>query len=191
MAPLELYRERRIPESFPGTGTIEFMQVVLAGEHKFLLLELDTDLVANIAKQAGFEYRLEDNRRSLCLDLLAAERQAPLLLFDAADPANLGWFSRCQFYVDGKSGAVLQTPISLANQKDRSGHTLPHAIRLQIAKELPASFRLPGKQAVNEQMVYHVLTHLLNALMNTGVGVCGGSIVKPLAGRTETIGVRN
>jgi hypothetical protein len=167
------------------------MQVLSAGDHKFLLLELDSDLVATIARQAGFEYRIEENPRSLCLDLLATERQAPLLLFDAADPGNLGWFSRCQFYVDGKSGSVLQTPISLANQKDRSGHMLPHSIKLKIAKELPVSFRLPGKQPVNEQMVYHVLTHFLNALLNTGVGVCGGTVVKPLAGRTEAIGVRN
>ena len=167
------------------------MQVLQAGDHKFLLLELDPDFVANIAQQAGFEYKIEDTRRSLCLDLLAAGRQAPLLLFDAADPGNLGWFSRCQFYVDGKSGAVLQTPIFLANQKDRSGHTLPYSVRLQITKELPASFRLPGKQAVNEQLVYAVLYNLLNALLNTGVGVCGGCTVRPLAGRTETIGARN
>ena len=53
----------------------------MAGEHKFLLLELDADFIANIAKQAGFEYRIEDSRRSLCLDLLASGRQAPLLLF--------------------------------------------------------------------------------------------------------------
>src|SRR5215469_12885584 len=155
------------------------MQVLSAGDHKFILLELDPDLVGTIAKQAGFEYRLEENSRALCLDLLASGRQAPLLLFDAADPGNLGWFSRCQFYVDGKSGVVLQTPMAVANQRDRSGHTLPHSIRLQ------------GKQPVNEQMVYQVLIHLLNALMNTGVGVCGGSVVRPLAGRTETIGTRN
>jgi len=167
------------------------MQVLQAGEHKFLLLELDPDFVGGIAKQAGFEYRIEDSSRSLCIDLIAAERHAPLLLFDAADPGNLGWFSRCQFYVDGKNGAVLQTPISVANQRDRSGHTLPHAIRLQIVKELPATFRLPGKQPVSEQTVYAVLYNLLNALLHTGVGVCGGSIVKPLAGRTESIGARN
>lgn len=167
------------------------MQVVLAGNHKFLLLELDPDFVANIARQNGFEFKIADNSRSLCLDLLASGRQAPLLLFDAADPGNLGWFSRCQFYVDGQSGSVLQTNISVANQKDRSGHTLPHSIRLQIAKELPASFRLPGKQPVNEQMVYSVLHNLLNALLNTGVGVCGGPGVKPLAGRTERLGARN
>src|ERR1700682_2515324 len=130
------------------------MQVVVAGEHKFLLLELDADFVANIAKQAGFEYRIEDSRRFLCLAVRAAGRQAPLLLFDAADPGNLGWFSRCQFYVDGKTGSVLQTPITLANQRDRSGRMLPDSVRLQIAKELPASFRLPGKQAVSEQMIY-------------------------------------
>lgn len=167
------------------------MQVLRGGEHKFLMLELDPEFVANIAKQAGFEYKIENATRTMSIDLLAADRQAPLLLFDAADPGNLGWFSRCQFYVDGRNGAVLQTPISVANQKDRSGRTLPHALRVQITKELPATFRLPGKQAVTEQMVYAVLYNLLNALMNTGVGVCGGSVVKPLAGRTESIGVRN
>jgi hypothetical protein len=62
---------------------------------------------------------------------------------------------------------------------------------LQIAKELPESFRLPGKQPVNEQLVYAVFHNLLNALLNIGVGVCGGSAVKPLAGRTEAIGARN
>src|SRR5689334_4791849 len=167
------------------------MQIVLAGDHKFMLLELDADYIADIAKQAGFDYRMEDGARTLSLDLNAIGRQAPLLLFDAADPGNLGWFSRCQFYVDGKTGFVLQTPISVANQRDQSGHTLPHSIRLQIAKELPESFRLPGKQPVNEQLVYAVFHNLLNALLNVGVGVCGGDAVKPLAGRTEAIGARN
>lgn len=50
---------------------------------------------------------------------------------------------------------------------------------------------MPGRQAVSEQVVYQVLYNLLNALLNTGVGVCGGPTVKPLAGRTETIGPRN
>lgn len=167
------------------------MQVIQAGEHKLLLLELDPDFVGSIAKQAGFDYKIDDGARSLCLELQAVGRQAPLLLFDAADPGNLGWFSRCQFYVDGKSGAVLQTPIWLANQKDRSGRTLPDSVRLRIAKELPASFRLPGKQPVNERMVYAVLYNLLQALLSSGVGVCGGPIVRPLAGRTESIGARN
>ncbi len=167
------------------------MQVLQAGSHKLLLLELDTEFVSNIAKQAGFEFKLEDTARTMILDLTAVDRQAPLLLFDAADPGNLGWFSRCQFYVDGSTGGVLQTPISVANQRDRGGRPLPHAVRLQIAKELPASFRLPGKQPVTEQLVYMVLYNLLNALLNTGVGVCGGAVVKPLAGRTETHGSRN
>jgi hypothetical protein len=167
------------------------MQVLQAGAHKLLLLELDLDFIGNIIKQAGFEYRTDDGARSLTLELSATDRQAPLLLFDAADPGNLGWFSRCQFYVDGQSGTVLQTPISVANLRDRSGHMIPNAIRLQIAKELPASFRLPGKQPVTEQMVYAVLYNLLNALLNVGVGVCGGSIVWPLAGRTESFGARN
>src|SRR5258707_14262339 len=167
------------------------MQVLQAGRHKLLLLELEAESIENIARQTGFTFKLDDQERRIVLDLSADDRQAPLLLFDAADPGNLGWFSRCQFYVDGKSGSVLQTPICVANQRDRSGRALPHSIRLQIAKELPASFRLPGKQQVNEQMVYAVLYNLLNALLNTGVGVCGGPAVKPLAGRTESIGTRN
>src|SRR5208283_4526071 len=126
------------------------MQVLEAGPHKFLFLELDPEFVGNIARQAGFEYKLDDHQRVLSIDLVAGDRKAPLLLFDAADPGNLGWFSRCQFYVDGRSGAVLQTPISLANRKDRNGRTMTNSVRLQITKELPQSFRLPGKQPVNE-----------------------------------------
>jgi len=146
------------------------MQVLQAGPHKYMLLELDSDFVASIVKDAGFEFRVEDTPRCLTLDILAAGRQAPLLLFDASDPGNLGWFSRCNFYVDGRSGAVMQTPISLSNVRDRTGHTLPNSVRLQISKELPVNFRMPGKQAVNEQVVYAVLYNFLNALLNTGVG---------------------
>ena len=40
-------------------------------------------------------------------------------------------------------------------------------------------------------MVYAVVYNFLNALLNTGVGVCGGPIVRPLAGRTEHVGARN
>src|SRR6201981_3951826 len=115
------------------------MQVLEAGAFRYLLLELDPEFVANIARQAGFEFKLDDGKRTLSLELLASARQAPLLLFDAADPGNLGWFSRCQFYVDGRTGSVLQTPMSLANQKDRSGHMLPGSVRVQISKELPVS----------------------------------------------------
>ena len=151
----------------------------------------DPEFIGNIARQAGFQFKIDDQRRVLSLDLAATDRQAPLLLFDAADPGNLGWFSRCQFYVDGKSGAVLQTPLWLANLRDKGGRALPHAVRLQIAKELPNTFRMPGRQPVTEQVVYAVFFNLLNALLNTGVGVCGGPIVKPLAGRTENFGPKN
>ena len=168
------------------------MQVLQAGKHKFLLLELDIEFVSNVVRQVGFELELQESERGLVLDLEGPpDREGPLLLFDAADPGNLGWFSRCQFYVDGRTGAVLQTPILLANRQDESGKSLPNALRLQINKELPATFRMPGKQPVNEQVVYAVLFNLLNALVSTGVGVCGGSVVKPLAGRTERVGPRN
>ena len=167
------------------------MQVLEAGKNKYLLLELDPESIGTIARQVGFEFKIDDRDRVLSVELSANDRQAPLLLFDAADPGNLGWFSRCQFYVDGKSGSVLQTPLWLANQRDRSGRALTHAVRVQISKELPGNFRMPGKQPVSEQVVYAVFFNLLNALLNTGVGVCGGPTVKPLAGRTETVGPRN
>src|SRR6185436_18607255 len=108
------------------------MQVLQSGSHKILLLELEPELIVNIAKQAGFESKISDEKRVMVVDLTAAERQAPLLLFDAADPGNLGWFSRCQFYVDAKTGNVLQTPLEIANQKDRGGRPLPHTVRVQI-----------------------------------------------------------
>jgi hypothetical protein len=167
------------------------MQVLQAGTYKLIYLELQPEMVASIARQAGFETRAKDGPRMLQVDLAARDRQSPLLLFDAADPANLGWFSRCQFYVDGRSGQVMQTPISLANRRDRGGKPQRHAVRLGIAKELPATFRLPGKQPLTEQVFYHLLFNFLNALTQTGVALCGGGVVQPLAGRTEAVGVRN
>lgn len=167
------------------------MQVVSAGEHKLIQLELDAQVIAGLAREAGFDCRLEDRKRNLALELRTPNRRTPLLLFDAADPANLGWFSRCTFYVDGHTGSVLQTPISVANICDRSGHALPDRLRIQLSKELPATFHLPGHGAVTENTVYTVLVSFLQALLQTGVGVCGGSIVRPLAGRTQPAENRN
>jgi hypothetical protein len=167
------------------------MQVLQAGNHKFIYLELETEAISSLAKQAGFDCKVRETDRLLHLDLSAPARQGPLLLFDAADPANLGWFSRCQFYVDGRTGGVMQTPMSLANKRDRSGHASHSAVRLTISKELPATFRLPGKQPLTEQVFYHLYLNFLRALIETGVAVCGAGSVQPLAGRTESIGPRN
>jgi hypothetical protein len=167
------------------------MQVLQAGSHKLIYLELQPELVTKIARDAGFETRAKDGPRIIQLDLSAPSRQAPLLLFDAADPANLGWFSRCQFHVDGRSGAVLQTPITLANKRDRGGRAHRNSVRLSIAKELPANFRLPGKQPLTEQVFYALFFNFLTALVKNGVAVCGGGVIEPLAGRTESVGVRN
>src|SRR5436305_5566019 len=167
------------------------MQVLQAGRHKLLLLELDPEFIENIARQAGFEFKLEDQERRVLLDLSAEERQAPLLIFDAADPANLGWFSRCQFYIDGLTGIVMQTPMTVANKRDRSGRAHLHSLRLSIAKELPATFRLPGRQPLTEQVFYHLFLNFLNALVKTGVAVCGAGSVQALAGRTESVGSKN
>ena len=62
---------------------------------------------------------------------------------------------------------------------------------MQINKELPANFRLPGKQPVTEQLVYSVLFNFLQALAQVGVGVCGNGVVKPLAGRVDGPGQKN
>lgn len=167
------------------------MQVLQAGPHKLILLEVDQATVSTIAEQAGFNVRLRESPKSVVLELTARLRDTPLLLFDAADPANLGWFSRCQFYVDGRTGGVMQTPLSIANKRDRSGRTVSNGLRMRIAKELPASFRLPGKQAMTEQVLYAMLNNFLQALVRTGVAVCGGTIVQPLAGRSEAPGARN
>ena len=167
------------------------MQVLQAGQHKLIYLELQPQMVASIARQAGFEAKARESARAIHLDLSAPLRQGPLLLFDAADRANLGWFSRCQFYVDGLTGMVMQTPMTLANKRDRSGRAQMHAVRLSISKELPATFRLPGKQPLTEQVFYHLFLNFLNALMRTGVAVCGAGSVEALAGRTESVGARN
>lgn len=167
------------------------MQVLQAGPHKYLLLEFELQTLLAVAKQAGFECRIEENSRCIVMDLSAEGRKAPLLLFDAADPGNLGWFSRCQFYVDGQTGTVLQTPFVVSNVRERSGRVKPNAVRVSVFKELPASFRLPGKQPVTEHMVYAVLFNFLTALRDVGVGVCGAKIIKPLAGRADAVGVRS
>jgi hypothetical protein len=167
------------------------MQVLQAGQHKLIYLELQPEMVTNIAKQVGFDTRTKDGQRSIQLELSTPARQSPLLLFDAADPANLGWFSRCQFYVDGRTGCVMQTPITLANKRDRAGKANRNSVRIGIAKELPAGFRLPGKQPLTEQVFYSLLFEFLTALTKTGVAVCGGGVVQPLAGRTEAVGSRN
>jgi len=68
------------------------MQVLKAGANKLLLLELDPEFLENIARQAGFEFRLDDQARRVVLDLNAESRQTPLLLFDAPTrPTSTGF----------------------------------------------------------------------------------------------------
>ena len=54
------------------------MQVLQAGTHKFIYLELQPDMVTSIAKQAGFETRAKDGPRVLQVDLIAKDRQKRL-----------------------------------------------------------------------------------------------------------------
>ena len=145
------------------------MQVLKAGDRQIISLELEPELVTKIARQVGFACEVSDNKRGLLAVLRMEGRETPLLLFDAAEPANLGWFSRCQFYVDGRTGAVMQTPMNVANRKDRSGRPQTGSIRLLISKELPINFRLPGNQPMTENVFYPLLFNFLYALTRTGV----------------------
>ena len=80
-APRKRFMAR--PDRMPDR--MDDMQVLQAGEHKLLLLELDPEFVANIAKQAGFEHKLAETPRSINLELTAAERQAQQLQQPAED----------------------------------------------------------------------------------------------------------
>ncbi len=166
------------------------MQFLRAGDQQLVFLELEGDLVLSLAKQAGFECTIQEDKRRMVLEVTPQSPRDPILLFDAADSANLGWFSRCQFYVDGRTGNVLQTPLTIANCRDAEGR-LQQSLKVAITKELPAAFHLPGQQTINEQVVYGLLYNLLAGLKNTGVAVCGGPVVVPLAGRTERTGSRH
>ena len=166
------------------------MQLLQAGTHRLVLLEYDLEAVASVAHQTDFQVEIQETPRALILDIWTEKRKVPLLLFDAAEPANLGWFSRCQFYVDGATGNVLQTPISVGNKRDRSGNLIPDALRVRMAKEVPENFRLPGKQPLNEQVIYGLLFNLFQALQQVGVAVCGGPVFVPWSGRREGPGSR-
>lgn len=161
------------------------MQLFQAGASQFLLLELDHDLLLQGAREAGFDCEAEESPRNVLLHLTSPPEEGPLLLFDASDPANTGWFSRCYFYVDGLTGDVLQTPFTVANQFDKTGRLNHRAISVQIRKELPLHFRLPGRQMASEKVVYAVLFNFLNALRNVGVGLCAPNVVRPIAGRSD------
>jgi hypothetical protein len=164
------------------------MQLIQAGKHQLVSLEFDPETLRQSAQETGFEIGIDDQPRVTNVNLRARDRDTPLLLFDASDPANTGWFSRCMFYVDGRTGAVLQTPFIIANQFDLQGRPNPKALSLQILKELPQHFRLPGRQPLAEKAIYAVLYNFLNALQQVGVGVCGVGSVRPLAGRIDAPG---
>ena len=67
------------------------MQVLQAGPHKLIYLELEPEMIATLAKQAGFETKAKESDRLIQLDLTAPSRQGPLLLFDAAAPLLPGF----------------------------------------------------------------------------------------------------
>ena len=159
------------------------MQILQAGSHQVISLELDPGTLRQIVTESGLTCSIQESPRSIDLEISAQEREGPLLLFDASDPGNTGWFSRCLFYVEGLTGAIMQTPFIVANRRDSQGRLDTKSLTLQIRKEMPSHFRMPGRHTVSEKMVYGVLLNFLVGLQQTGVGICGRGAVEPLAGR--------
>ena len=157
------------------------MRYLQAGDQQLVALDPDHNTLRQLVQQAGYSCEIIKERRRVSLEVRALESSGPLLLFDASDPANLGWFSRCQFYVDSLSGVVLQTPLLVANCFE-GGSLLRDRLRVSVATELPAAFRLPGRRGLTEQVVYALVYNLLTALHETGVALCGKSGVLPLTG---------
>jgi hypothetical protein len=156
------------------------MRFLQAGNQKLVALEPEHEIIENLVVQAGFKCKLEEDDRRLLLELKVTASTA-IRLFDASDPANRAWFASCQFYVDGISGAVLQTPLTISNCCDRQGRVV-QGLRIALSKELPATFRLPGRQSVSERVVYALLYNFLLALTQSGVAICGKGGIRPLAG---------
>ena len=73
------------------------MQVLKAGEHKLLLLELDTEFIENIARQAGFEFRLDDQIRRVVLDLNAQGGKLPCCCSTRPIPPTWDGFPAASF----------------------------------------------------------------------------------------------
>lgn len=157
------------------------MRYVQAGDQQLVALDPDDDILRQLVHQAGYSCEISKEKRRVSLDVRAMESTKPLLLFDASDPANLGFFSRCQFYVDAASGVVLQTPLQVANCF-KGEKLLRNRLRVSLTTEIPAAFRLPGRRNLTEQVVYALLYNLLTALQETGVALCGTTGLRPLTG---------
>lgn len=157
------------------------MRYLQAGDCQLIALDPDEGTLRSLVRQAGYACEITQESRRVNLDVRAKESSGPLKLFDASDPANLGYFSRCQFYVDAASGVVLQTPLQVANRFEGK-KLVCDGLRVSLRTELPAGFRLPGRRSLTEQVVYALLYNLLTALQETGVALCGKSGLRPLAG---------
>lgn len=160
------------------------MRYLQAGQQQLVALDPDNGTLRQLVNQAGYSCSISAERRRVTLEVTAQESNGTLLLFDASDPANLGWFSRCQFYVDSVSGVVLQTPLVISNCFDGSA-VRRDRLRISVATELPAEFRLPGNRSLTEKVVYALLYNLLVALRSTGVALCGKSGIMALTGGTR------
>jgi len=177
------------PRGGGADAMLRLMRFVEAGGRRLVALEPELEVVRGLVEEAGFECKLEERPRQLLLEIRPADDDEALLLFDAADSSNLGWFSRCQFYVDGYTGAVLQTPFTIANCREH-GEVATDRLQLALSTEVPVGLRMPGNLAVNERDIYGLLFRFLSAMLKTGVAVCGRGSVEALAGVYRNPGSR-
>ena len=168
------------------------MQVLQAGQHKLIYLELEPEMVSSIAKQAGFDTKAKDRR--------ARHHAGP----HGGRPAVAAAAVRCGR--SGQPGMVFALPV-LHGWPHRGGDANAHhpgeqaRPRRQARSAIPCASISPrncrpasGCRASSRspsRCLYALLFNFLNALMKTGVAVCGGDAVQALAGRTESIGPRN
>jgi len=132
---IRFWRKRALQWPFDHAGTP-------GGAAQVIYLELQPEMVASIARQAGFETQGQGfAAHRIHLDLSAPVRQAAFAALRCGRSGQSRLVSPLPVYVARAHGAIMQTPMTLANKaRTRGGKAQFHAVRLTICKKLPASF---------------------------------------------------
>ena len=175
------------------------MQVLQAGPHKLLLLETDREFMSEkVARQAGFEFRYEEESRRVLLDLNAETPPKPPCCCSTPPipPTSAGFRAASSMWMALAARCCETHPSSSPTSATAAAVRCPTTIRLQIQQGAAGeSFRRsPTRRPSPSETVYSVLFNFLNALLNTGVGVCGapgGAGARPGARNRRAIATKN
>ena len=99
----------------------------------------------SIARQAGFETKAKDFAANHPSRLERAGAPGASVLLRCSRSGQSRLVLALPVLRGRAHGSIMQTPMTLANKRDRGGKAQFHAVRLTICKELPAAFRLPGR----------------------------------------------